>query len=109
MVVLQAGEGIQITAAQRRALQALGGRWQASAARLILNAYADGKRGEDGRTAHQRLMSARGDFLAEASAITAEIRQLLSADQVDLLPDGVQRLLNPRFWNYISLQDAGEI
>jgi hypothetical protein len=52
---------------------------------------------------------ARAAFLVEASEITATVRELLSADQIDLLPDGAQRLLNPRFWRFVSLQDAGEI
>jgi hypothetical protein len=109
MVVLQSGEGIQITADQRRALQALGTRWQASAARIVLSAYDERDSAEGGHSARERLVRARADFVAEASAITAEIRRLLSADQIDLLSDGVQRLLNPRFWSFVALQDAGEI
>jgi len=108
-VVLQASEGIQITADQRKALQALGGRWQSSAARIVIDAYADSGRADDAHAAHARLVRARAGFLIEASAITAEIRRLLSADQIDLLPDGVKHLLNPRLWDYIALYDAATI
>ena len=38
-VVLQSGEGIQLTADQRRGLQVLGGRWQASAARIVVSTF----------------------------------------------------------------------
>jgi hypothetical protein len=108
-VILQAGGAVQITADQRRALQALGGRWQASAARIVLKAYGTGTAAAAPGELRQRLVRARADFLVEASEITAAVRELLSADQIDLLPDGAQRLLNPRFWRFISLQDAGEI
>jgi len=107
LVVLQSGEGIQLTADQRRGLQALGGRWQASAARIVVNAFTNNGRGGSESTARKRLVEARATFLAEVAAIAAEIRQLLSADQVELLPDGVQRMLNPRFLRFLADQDAG--
>lgn len=109
MIVLQSGEGIQLTADQRKALQALAGRWQASAARIVVSAAGKNGRAEDGRAPHERLVRARAVFLTEVSAIAAEIRQLLSADQIDLLPDGVQRLLNPRFLHFLATQDAATI
>ncbi len=64
---------------------------------------------DNGRATRERLLRARVDFVVEASAITAEVRQLLSADQIDLLSDGLQRLLNPRLWQFLALQDAGDI
>lgn len=108
MIVLQSGEGIQLTADQRKALQALAGRWQTSAARIVVSAAGmDGA--QDGRPPHERLVRARASFLTDASAIAAEIRLLLSADQIDLLPEGVQRLLNPRFLHFLATQDAATI
>ncbi len=93
-VVLQSGEGIQLTADQRRGLLVLGGRWQASAARIVVSAFTNTDSRGGVSSAQQRLVEASAIFLAEVAAIVAEIRKLLSADQIELLPDGVQRLLN---------------
>ncbi|HXG69513.1 MAG TPA: hypothetical protein VNJ04_02760 [Gemmatimonadaceae bacterium] len=107
MVVLQSGEGIQLTSDQRRGLQALAGRWQTSAARIVTSSLAnDGHTGDATRT-QERLIKARVLFLTEVLAIAADIRNLLSADQIELLPDGVQRMLNPRFLRFLAEQDAG--
>lgn len=106
-VILQAGEGIQLTSGQRKTLQALGAEWQSSEARIVLGAYADSGSVNDQRAAHQRLLRARADFIVHASALTAQIRSLLSPDQIDLLPDSMKRALDPRFWTYIALYDAG--
>jgi hypothetical protein len=106
ILVLQSGEGIQLTAAQRGTLQALAGRWQSSAARIVTNAVTNNGPTADASTPRERLVRARATFLVEAAAIAREIRQLLSADQIDLLPEGVQRLLNPRFLHFLVGQDA---
>lgn len=92
--MLQSGEGILLTADQRRGLQVLGGRWQASAARIVVSAFTNTDSRGGVSSAQQRLVEASAIFLAEVAAIVAEIRQLLSADQIELLPDGVQRMLN---------------
>jgi hypothetical protein len=107
IIVLQASDAIGITADQREALQALTGRWMGSAAGIVLGAVRGEERPNDGRTPRERVVQARSLFLDDVSAIAAEIRQLLSADQVDLLPETTQRLLNPRFLRFLSLQDAG--
>ncbi len=108
-VIARSGEGIQLTAAQRASLAALGSRWQSSAARIVMDAYADSGRADDPHLAHARLVRSRAQFMVEAEAITAQVRAVLSPDQIDLLPDSVKQLLNPRFWNYIALFDAGTI
>lgn len=108
-MVLQAGEGIQLTADQRKALQAMGTEWQSTAAKVVIGAYADSGRVNDPSAARQRLVRARADFVVYASVITAQIRALLSPDQIDLLPDGMKRALNPRFWTVIRLYGAGTI
>lgn len=110
LIVLQSGDAIELTAGQRQALQALGTRWQATAARIVLGAYASDAKMSGGRdaTARQRLLQARSDFSGETAEINSEIRKLLTPDQVNLLPESVQRMLNPRFWKYVSLHDAGD-
>jgi hypothetical protein len=82
---------------------------QRPAARIVLQAFDDGAATGATHQSQQRLVRARADFLAEAAQITATVRELLSPDQIDLLPDAAQRLLNPRFWRFVSLQDAGEL
>ena len=116
LVLLQSGSALQLTAEQRRGLQELGTRWQAAATRIVLTAYdatAAGKAPGVGSradvSARERLLRARADFIAAASGICDDARQILSPDQIDLLPDGMQRMLNPRFWKFLALQDAGEI
>lgn len=110
IVVLQSAEGIQLTADQRGMLQALAGRWQEAAIRTVASATRRDSAPEPSAAAipapRERLVDARAIFLLEAQAIAAEVRQLLSADQIDLLPEGVQRLLNPRFLRFLALQDA---
>lgn len=106
LVVLQSGEALQLTATQRRTLQALGGRWQASAVGTVLSAVRSDMSGGDQQSTKERLVQARTAFLREASTIASEVRQLLTADQIDELPDGVQRLLNPRFLKFLADQDA---
>ena len=107
LVVLQAGAAIQLTADQRASLEALGARWQASAATIVIRAYGDSSGAGSGREARARLLAARTAFVVEASAMVAETRALLSPDQIELLPETVQGFLNPRLWWYLSLQDAG--
>lgn len=84
VVVMQGGEDVEITGAQRQALGALMGRWQASMTRL----FADAR------------------FFEEAIQIFAEITRVLTADQIERLPEGIQRLLNPRFLRFLATQDA---
>jgi hypothetical protein len=106
MIVLRSGEGIQLTADQRSAIQALAGRWQTSAARIVMDAFGNDGRTQGTDTAHERLVRARATFVIEVLDIAGEIRKVLSADQIDLLPDSVQRLLNPRFLRFLATQDA---
>lgn len=113
IMVLQAADGIQLTADQRGALQVLAGRWQESAASTVAGAVrrdAGAARtwplAGSALSRRERLEDARAMFLEEVRAIAAQIRQLLSPDQIDLLPDGVQRVLNPRFLRFVALQDA---
>jgi hypothetical protein len=107
-IVLQSGEAIQLTADQRHQLQALGARWQAAATRIVLRAYDGDGRSSSDAAARGRLLQARGEFMIEAAAIVTEVRRVLSPEQIDLL-SGMQRMLDPRFWKYFALQDAGEI
>lgn len=106
LVVLQAGEGVQLTASQRSALQVLAGRWQAAAIEVVGDALTEDPLTASSTSRRERLIRARATFLTEMSAIASEIRQVLSADQIDLLPDGVQRLLDPRFLHFLAGQDA---
>lgn len=110
LMVLQSADALQLTAPQRKELQALGSRWMATASRLVLSAYGAGPRGDPGGTAavRVRLTQARVEFFTETTGINYEIRKTLTADQIDLLPDYLISLLNPRFWKYVSLQDAGD-
>ena len=104
VLVMQGGEDAQLTAAQRQALGGLMGRWQASMSRLFAEATTGARR--DGPPAAVRLAKARAKFLAEAIQIAAEITQVLTADQIERLPEGIQRLLNPRFLRFLATQDA---
>lgn len=107
ILVLQSADALQLTAEQKKVLQGLAARWQASAARVVVGAYDDGGIGKDARTARDRVVQARAEFLHDASDIAAQIRQTLSPDQAELLPDGIQRLLNPRFLQFLAQQDSG--
>ncbi|MEO7103372.1 MAG: hypothetical protein ABI311_08280, partial [Gemmatimonadaceae bacterium] len=111
LMVLQSADALQLTASQRKELQALGNRWMATASRLVLSAYGSGPQGDPGGAAavRLRLVHARVEFFVETSAINSQIRSLLTGDQRDLLPDYLTMLLNPRFWKFVSLQDAGDI
>ncbi|HEY7896820.1 MAG TPA: hypothetical protein VIC03_00250 [Gemmatimonadaceae bacterium] len=111
LAILQSADAIQITAGQRKQLQTLGNRWMATASRLVLAAYGSGPRGDKGGAAavRTRLALARAEFFVETGEINSEIRNLLTPDQVDLLPTGLKMMLNPRFWTYVSLYDAGDI
>lgn len=105
LIVLQSGEAIQLTGSQRRALQALGGRWMATATATVLAALRSDTRGSPANTG-ARLARARASFLADAAAIAVQVRRILTPDQIDELPEGVQRLLNPRFLRFLADQDA---
>ena len=82
----------------------------ATASQLVLDAYGPGPLRDDGgeSTVRMRLVRARSEFYVKTAAINAEIRDLLTPDQVDLLPDQLTMMLNPRFWRLISLEDAGD-
>jgi hypothetical protein len=109
LVILQAGAAIQLTADQRTSLEGLSARWRASAATIVMRAYADSSSLGSTRTARARLLTARTAFVVEAAAMVAEIRDVLSPDQIELLPETVQGFLNPRLWWYLSLQDAATL
>ena len=111
LMVLQSADALQLTASQRKELQTLGSRWIATASRLVLSAYRAGPRGDPGGAAavRRRLAQARIEFFVETTGMNYEIRKLLTADQIDLLPDYLTMMLNPRFWKFVSLQDAGDI
>lgn len=104
MLVLQGGEDVQLTAAQRQALMGLMSRWQASMSRLFAEATEANPR--DARTSVTRLSDARARFFEEAIQIAAEIARALTADQLERLPDGIQRLLSARFLRFLATQDA---
>lgn len=108
--ILQSADAIQLTAGQRQKLQTLGSRWQEAASRLVLGAYGSGPQADPGGEAavRQRLLRARAEFFVETLEINADIRNLLSPDQVELLPSGFALMLNPRFWKYVSLQDSSD-
>ena len=110
LVVLQSADALQLTASQRKQLRTLGSRWMATASQLVLDAYGPGPLRDDGgeSTVRTRLVRARREFYVKTAAINAEIRDLLTPDQADLLPDQLVMMLNPRFWRLISLEDAGD-
>lgn len=105
-ILLQSGDGLQLTGAQRTALQALGGRWQQSVSKVVGDAVRPVAEGGAPQLTHQRLADARVRFLDEVQAIAAEIRRLLAPDQIDELPDGIKMMLNPRFLRNIAAFDA---
>jgi len=110
LMILSSADALQLTASQRKELQALGSRWMAIASRDVLSAYGTGPRGDPGGEAavRSRLVQARAEFFAETVAINTAARNVLTLDQMDLLPDSLKTFLNPRFWKYVSLQDAGD-
>jgi hypothetical protein len=111
LLMLQSGISgeLQLTAPQRKELQALGARWQATAISLVLRAYGDGRQsGADG-SVQQRLLNARTEFFRKILDFNAEVAGILTPDQFALLPAYTQQLLSPRMWRYMALMDAGEI
>lgn len=106
LIVLQSGDGLQLTGAQRTALQTLGGRWQQSISKVVGDAIRPVVEGGASQSTHKRLTNARVRFLLEIQTIAAEIRRLLTPDQIDELPDGVKMMLNPRFLRNIAAFDA---
>lgn len=104
IIVLQSAQSAQLTAEQRSALQAMMGRWQMSMEKAALQL-----RGQTlGTSAEKRekLSQARAMFFEDVQAMAAEIRTLLSADQVELLPESVVSWLNPRFLRFVARADA---
>jgi hypothetical protein len=101
MIILQSGNTLQLTGDQRRLLQSLAERWNASARDAMLIGSVSNT-----AVARQRLVRARSKFLDEVSVIAEEIRRVLTPDQVDLLPAAIQGSLNPRFLRFLSERDA---
>jgi hypothetical protein len=111
IIILQGARTLHLTSDQQKKLQALGARWNATRLRLVHDAYRGGAM--SGRGSHSslraRLLAARARFWIAGGAINQEIRGLLNPDQMELLGSGITRLLDPRFWRYASMQDAGDI
>lgn len=104
IIVLQSAQSAQLTAEQRSALQAMMGRWQMS----MEKAASQLRQQTLGTSAEKlkKLSQARAMFFEDVQAMAAEIRTLLSADQVELLPESVVSWLNPRFLRFVARADA---
>jgi hypothetical protein len=111
LLVMRSADAVGLTQEQRKALQELTGRWFDAATQLVSSAYEESGAPDSSSSSgalRARLTETRAEFFPLVFEIAAEIRRIVTPDQIELLPESVQQLLNPIFLRFLSEQDAGE-